>query len=131
MEFEKGGYLLGKYDLSQVRSEGRTLVRSIQYLNKGPLDTQLTASSYPFPPRSPPSSFADVFPLPSFRTHTDWYIQAADVKDEETCKARCISTGSCVQVTWSVRPHNPCVLYQSTNGQFEQSTSVHGWMKAR
>ena len=45
------------------------------------------------------------------------------------CKAACLADADCVQLTWVVRPADPCVLYSSIYAKMSNGPGVQGFVK--
>eukprot|EP01052_Picozoa_sp_SAG31_P038610 SAG31_NODE_5192_length_2689_cov_1.621622_3_plen_663_part_01 len=63
--------------------------------------------------------------------YTGEYSQAgtANVTSLANCKAACMADPKCTQLTWVVRPADPCVLYSKIYDQRNTGHGVQGWVK--
>lgn len=57
--------------------------------------------------------------------------KASSVKALAECQSACLEDETCVQLTWSIRPVNPCVLYQSINPTMTTYNDAIGLVKCR
>ena len=73
-----------------------------------------------------PTTFKGTSPF-----HAGTYSQngAAGVNSSAACNAACVADPACVQMTWSPRPSDPCVLYSAIHKQYETIPGAAGWVK--
>jgi hypothetical protein len=55
--------------------------------------------------------------------------QTSSVKTVDACKAACLADAACVQITWAVRPKDPCVMYQQINSKMQIIKGAVGFVK--
>ena len=58
-------------------------------------------------------------------------FRASKITTLPACEAACLADATCVQLTWSPRPANPCVLYQSIATAMETIAGAAGWVKCK
>eukprot|EP00039_Didymoeca_costata_P008618 m.114286 g.114286 ORF g.114286 m.114286 type:complete len:908 (-) comp14159_c0_seq2:73-2796(-) len=54
---------------------------------------------------------------------------ASNVRTLADCRAACLADPSCVQITWSIRPQNPCVIYHEIDASMMTYPQSQGWVK--
>lgn len=103
--------------------------------NNSLCDDKLPTPPPPPPgPRPPPSPVCTVncklLPMPSMSFFEgSWTQDFKNITTEAECKAACLQSDSCVQITWMVRPQMPCSKYTSVSGEVGKIAGVSGFLK--
>ena len=71
----------------------------------------------------------EVSPLGSFFAGSYSQTGTSNVSSLGACKAACMADAKCAQLTWVVRPADPCVLYSAIYANRQHGPGVQGWVK--